>query len=124
MEILVPISLGELIDKYVILHIKSIKISDPNKLKNIRNEIEYLQHLVNSKKIDSFLWDQLYEVNAKLWDVEDKLRIKEKNKTFDDEFIQLARSVYFLNDKRSQIKREINIKTASNIIEEKSYEQY
>jgi len=124
MAILVPVSLGELYDKWVILHIKFHLINDETKKKNIKTEIEYLRDIVDKLQINSHFWDELYDVNSKLWEIEDKIRIKEKNHEFDDEFIQLARSVYYTNDKRSEIKREINLKYDSNIIEEKSYEGY
>ncbi len=121
---IVPVSLGELFDKWVILHVKAAKITNDAKLKNIFIEIEHLRNQVESFNIDTRFWDELYEVNDKLWEIEDKIRIKEKNQEFDNEFIQLARSVYFTNDRRSDIKREINLKYESGIIEEKSYQDY
>jgi len=124
MEILVPISLGELYDKISILLIKQEKISDPQKLENIKIELDLLQDIAEKYDIDGKYHTELYHTNLKLWDVEDKLRIKEKGRIFDDEFRELARSVYHLNDKRSDIKKEINLEYGSNIIEEKSYEQY
>ncbi len=128
MEILVPISLGELYDKISILQIKKEKITDGDKLKNIEGELEELELILNKiwnkHGFDNVMFVHIKDINERLWDVEDKLRIKERNKIYDEEFIQLARSVYFWNDKRSTVKKEINIKFGSNIIEEKSYEKY
>ena len=123
-DILIPVSLGELYDKISILEIKLSMIKDEEKLKNIKKEYLSLINISLHFSIEEELYQELKDKKKDIWIVEDKLQIKEKNKEFNEEFIQLARSVYFLNDKRSQIKREINIKTASNIIEEKSYEQY
>lgn len=124
MEILVPISLGELYDKISILLIKKENIQDSAKLVNINNELNLLQDLAEKYPIDGMYHTVLYVVNSKLWKVEDQLRIKEKKRDFDGEFIWLARDVYHLNDERSQIKKEINEKYGSDIIEEKSYEKY
>jgi len=124
MEILVPISLGELYDKISILLIKQERISDPQKLENIKIELDILQTIAEKYDIDGKYHTELYHTNIKLWDVEDKLRIKEKGRIFDDEFRELARSVYHLNDKRSDIKKEINLQYGSSIVEEKSYEKY
>jgi hypothetical protein len=121
----VPISIGELYDKISILEIKSERIKDENKLANIIKEQFILIDIYNIFKLQHYdMFIKLKDINIKLWDVEDKLRIKEKNKIFDDEFIQLARSVYFLNDKRAEIKKEINVKYESDIIEEKQYINY
>ena len=127
MEILVPISLGELYDKISILRIKEEKIKDHDKLINIVNELEQLSILNKvwrKHKADGFFYARMKDINEKLWDIEDKIRIKEKNKQYDEEFIQLARSVYFWNDKRAEVKKEINLKYDSDIIEEKQYEKY
>jgi hypothetical protein len=128
MKISIPVSLGELYDKISILQIKKDKISDLDKLKNIEKELEELEMILNKiwnkHGFDNVMFVHIKDINEKLWDVEDKLRIKEKNKLYDEEFIQLARSVYFWNDKRSNVKKEINIKFGSDIIEEKSYEKY
>jgi hypothetical protein len=128
MEILIPVSLGELYDKISILQIKKEKITDVDKLKNIERELDELTLILNKiwnkHGFDNALFVHIKDINEKLWEVEDKLRIKEKNKTHDEEFIQLARSVYFWNDKRSNVKKEINLKFGSDIIEEKSYEKY
>ena len=122
-----PVSLGELVDKISILHIKNINIKDDEKLKLIREELELLNQTLNKhiKKndIQNYL-DSLIEINSKLWVIEDNIRDCERNKKFDQIFIDLARSVYFTNDKRSEVKLEINKKFGSKIIEVKSYEEY
>ena len=122
-----PVSLGELVDKISILHIKNINIIDNEKLKLIREELELLNQTLNKhiKKndIQNYL-DSLIEINSKLWVIEDDIRDCERNKKFDQTFIDLARSVYFTNDKRSEVKLEINKKFGSKIIEVKSYEEY
>ena len=122
-----PVSLGELVDKISILHIKNINIKDYEKLKLIREELELLNQTLNKhiKKndIQNYL-DSLIEINSKLWVIEDDIRDCERNKKFDQTFIDLARSVYFTNDKRSEVKLEINKKFGSKIIEVKSYEEY
>jgi len=122
-----PISLGELVDKISILQIKNINIKDDEKLKLIREELELLNQTLNKhiKKndIQNYL-DSLIEINSRLWVIEDDIRDCERNKKFDQTFIDLARSVYFTNDKRSEVKLEINKKFGSKIIEVKSYEEY
>ena len=122
-----PVSLGELVDKISILHIKNINIKDDEKLKLIREELELLNQTLNKhikkKYIQNYL-DSLIEINSKLWVIEDDIRDCERNKKFDQTFIDLARSVYFTNDKRSEVKLEINKKFGSKIIEVKSYEEY
>tara|TARA_B100000475_G_C14862018_1_gene258019 strand:+ start:261 stop:644 length:384 start_codon:yes stop_codon:yes gene_type:complete len=127
MIISTPVSLGELVDKISILHIKNINIKDDEKLKLIREELELLNQTLNKhiKKndIQNYL-DSLIEINSKLWVIEDDIRDCERNKKFDQTFIDLARSVYFTNDKRSEVKLEINKKFGSKIIEVKSYEEY
>jgi|TARA_B100000003_G_scaffold168930_1_gene155872 hypothetical protein len=121
----VPISIGELIDKITILEIKKDKLKNL-KLKNILNELSFLRAVLekNSIFIPDEIFLQLKSINLTLWDIEDKIRIKEKNKEFDNEFIKLARSVYLNNDRRSETKKELNIMFNSEIIEEKSYEKY
>jgi histidyl-tRNA synthetase len=114
---LVEISKGELIDKITILEIKNEKITDPEKLKNVRHELETIRKL----EFPTPVKEKLIEVNRKLWDVEDDLRLLEKRGKFDDEFIEKARSVYKLNDERSRLKKIINIEEGSNIVEEKSH---
>ena len=122
-----PVSLGELVDKISILHIKNINIKDDEKLKLIREELELLNQTLNkhikNNDIQNYL-DSLIEINSKLWVIEDNIRDCERNKKFDQTFIDLARSVYFTNDKRSEVKLEINKKFGSKIIEVKSYEEY
>lgn len=122
----IEVSHGEIVDKLSILNIKKDKITDEVKLVNINKEFLYLHEVVFSKLNISYDEDyiKLLEVNKILWDVEDKIRDKEKNKQFDEEFIELSRSVYYTNDKRSEIKKEINEKYKSTFVEEKSYEQY
>jgi hypothetical protein len=123
----IEVSNGEIVDKMTILELKLNKIKDSSKLDNIIKEWEILNdHVMALYQVfgDKFFYnkvDQLSEVNSKLWDVEDWIRECEKEQRFDKEFVELARSVYTLNDERSQIKRHINILTKSNLIEEKSY---
>lgn len=121
-SIFVPISLGELIDKITILEIKEQNL-ESNKAKNVVNELNQLkQILINfGIEIEEELIDDLRRINKKLWQIEDLIRLKEKENKFDDEFINLARAVYINNDERSKIKRNINIIYKSDIIEEKSY---
>tara|TARA_S200000501_G_C20658678_1_gene670854 strand:- start:218 stop:592 length:375 start_codon:yes stop_codon:yes gene_type:complete len=121
-SVAVPISLGELIDKITILEIKEYKL-DKNKANNVINELNQLTIILNNLNfvIEEKLIDNLREVNKKLWEIEDLIRLKEKENNFDDEFIKLARAVYKNNDERSKIKRNINIIYKSDIIEEKSY---
>lgn len=123
-----PISVGELFDKITILEIKKAKIKDKNKLIHVKKELSLLKNIIRDKRISkkniSKLINQLKSINLKLWNVEDKLRIHEKNKSFKSEFISLARKVYFMNDKRAKFKNEINIHTKSQINEVKSYEEY
>ena len=127
MIISTPVSLGELVDKISILHIKNINIKDEEKLKLIREELELLNQTLNkhikNNDIQNYL-DSLIEINSKLWVIEDDIRDCERKKKFDQTFIDLARSVYFTNDKRSELKLEINNKFGSKIIEVKSYEKY
>mgnify|MGYP003475340654 CR=1 FL=1 len=120
----IEVSNGELVDKIIILEIKNKYITDKNKLKNILKELSELKK--EFLKIDFFckkdnLYISLYDVNEKLWQVEDKIREKDNLGEFNEEFIKLAKSVYELNDKRALIKKEINIVTNSIIVEEKSY---
>ena len=124
-SILAPVSLGELIDKITILEIKQIYMAGI-KLKNVNKELELLKNLILDKnlEIDIDLINSLKEVNKNLWRIEDKIRIKERNQEFDKEFIELARSVYKENDKRSSIKKEINLQYHSELVEEKSYDKY
>ena len=120
-----PISIGELIDKITILEIKKNKLQN-SKLKNVLKELSYLRRLMEKNKIEitDDLFTQLKEINLTLWNIEDQIRIKEKNKEFDNTFIELARSVYFKNDKRAEIKKSINRLSNSEITEEKFYADY
>jgi len=120
----VPISVGELFDKYSILEIKKEKIVNPEKRKKVVTEINYLNNIINKFKLNPELYNKLKFINTELWDIEDNIRIKEKNKEFDSEFINLARSVYITNDKRAKIKQEINHLFNSNIEEVKDYVKY
>jgi len=127
-RIMAEISYGELVDKITILEIKSERITDPEKLKNIHIELAslretYQKYISNSAEVAQ-LKQELKKVNEILWDIEDDLRAKEQGHIFDDEFIQLAREVYLNNDQRSVIKRKINMLLGSRIIEEKSYTDY
>jgi len=128
MKISVPVSLGELIDKITILEIKANKISDLKKLNNINNELEALLKVLvkidREEKTFNELYIELKQVNQELWDIEDKIRNLEKNKIFNEEFIEVARSVYIKNDKRFYLKNKINEKFDSEYKEEKSYEDY
>ena len=121
-NILAPVSLGELIDKITILEIKK-KHMIGIKLKNVSKELELLKFILQDKnlEINTDFINNLKAVNNRLWEIEDKIREKESNQKFDDEFIQLARSVYKENDKRAYIKREINLKYNSELTEEKYY---
>ena len=123
--ILAPISLGELIDKITILEIKQIHMTGI-KLKNVDKELKVLKYIIqdNNLEINIDLINKLKKVNTTLWEIEDNIRRKESNQKFDKEFIQLARSVYKENDKRASIKKEINQKYNSELVEEKSYNKY
>jgi hypothetical protein len=127
-EIKVPISPGELVDKITILEIKSARMQDPAKLANVRAELALLQDTWRSSAYASHdiasQWAALRTINEKLWDVEDLIRDKERARTFDQEFIELARAVYVTNDERAAVKRDINIRLGSKIVEEKSYAKY
>tara|TARA_B100000242_G_scaffold285985_1_gene251074 strand:- start:355 stop:744 length:390 start_codon:yes stop_codon:yes gene_type:complete len=125
---LIPISWGELFDKITILQIKIENLQEKNALKNVKTEYDQLYKIYNSNFLEDekakLLMVSLTQINKKLWDIEDKIRDKERIKKFDEEFIELARNVYFTNDKRSKIKRDINETFGSTIIEEKSYSKY
>lgn len=131
-EIKIPVSVGELIDKITILEIKKINIKDKSKLELISKELDMLFYIYNnkitnisidSKKCQEYKED-LFIVNRKLWEIEDDIRTKEKANEFDEVFIQLARSVYYQNDKRFEIKKKINKLLGSEIEEVKSYQKY
>lgn len=127
-EIQVPVSFGELLDKIAILQIKSERMTDPAKLANVRNELAALDatwaaHPAAQQDIAA-LRAELKAVNERLWVIEDDIRLKEKAQAFDDEFVQLARSVYFQNDIRARVKKDINLALGSAYVEEKSYQDY
>ena len=124
-SILIPISIGELIDKITILEIKRLHMKDM-KLENVEKEMKILKNILKESNLslDIELTRKLKEINNKLWAIEDKIRIKEYRQIFDDEFIQLARSVYLENDKRASLKKAINQKYNSYLVEEKSYNYY
>ncbi|MHB1056543.1 MAG: DUF6165 family protein [Rhodanobacter sp.] len=123
-----PVSYGELIDKITILEIKSRRIADEAKLANVRNELDLLNATwANDAASQADIADEracLLAVNELLWDIEDRIRLKERAQAFDQEFIDLARAVYFRNDERAAFKREINLKLGSQLVEEKSYQDY
>jgi len=127
-EILTPVSFGELLDKITILEIKSERMTDAAKLVNVRRELEALKATwaahPASKQDVSALQLALKAVNERLWEIEDDIRSQEKQQTFGAEFIRLARAVYFENDERSRVKKEINLALGSSYVEEKSYEDY
>ena len=127
-EIIVPVSFGELLVKIAILQIKSERMTDPAKLANVRNELSALEQTwmahpaAGGETVQ--LRAQLKAVNERLWVIEDDIRIKEKAQQFDEGFVQLARSVYFENDERARIKKDINLALGSAYVEEKSYQDY
>jgi len=127
-ELLVPISPGELIDKITILEIKSQRMTDAVKLHNVRTELSLLSDTWRASPFSatdiSAEWAGLRDVNAKLWDIEDRIRDKERDGRFDAEFVELARAVYFTNDERAAIKKQINTRLGSALVEEKSYADY
>ncbi len=127
-EILVPVSFGELLDKIAILQIKSERMSDAAKLANVRNELDALErtwaaHPASQQDIAE-LRAELKAVNQRLWVIEDDIRLKEKAQAFDAQFVELARSVYFQNDIRARVKKDINLALGSDFVEEKSYQDY
>ncbi|HZP65067.1 MAG TPA: DUF6165 family protein [Rudaea sp.] len=127
-QISVPVSFGELVDKLTILEIKAERMRDAAKLANVRAELELLSATwaadpaartdIGAERA------RLKTINETLWDIEDRIRLKEKAQAFDAEFVELARAVYFRNDERAAVKREINLKLGSALVEEKSYEEY
>lgn len=121
----IEVSNGEIVDKLTIIEIKLKHITDEAKRKNLQNEYEVLNEAV--KKIidkEHDLYKALLTINQELWDIEDTIRDLERDKSFGDKFIQTARAVYFTNDKRSEVKRQINELTGSALVEEKSYQKY
>ena len=128
MKISVPISVGELFDKISILEIKKIKIKDKTKLQDIKFELNALKQILTKKRLhkknNKEEYAKLFNINKRLWNIEDKKRSYEKSKKFDKAFIELARKVYLLNDRRAKIKNKINHISGSMIREIKSYEKY
>ena len=123
----IEVSHGEIVDKLTILQIKKENIKDPSKLDNIVKEYDYLFSIVENDLgilTSSPEYLELLSINKDLWVIEDDIREKERQKQFDDEFVKLARDVYYTNDVRAKIKKEINLKYGSGFVEEKSYSQY
>ncbi|MCY3852123.1 MAG: DUF6165 family protein [Gammaproteobacteria bacterium] len=127
-QISVPVSPGELVDKITILEIKAERITDEEKLKNVKTELELLVQVWEAASADAEavlpLKETLKGINQTLWDIEDQIRVKESKQEFDQEFINLARSVYVQNDQRAAAKKQINVLLGSRIKEEKSYAEY
>jgi len=124
----VPVSPGEVLDKITILEIKSERMDDAEKVANVKRELEllqasWLQH-VNEDDTVHRIHAELKAINEELWEIEDDIRDKERAREFDDVFIALARSVYVTNDKRANAKKELNVYLGSEIVEEKSYQDY
>ena len=128
MKVNVPISLGELFDKISILEIKNKKILDESKIVNIKKELNGLKKVLDELNINlsetNNLYNKLYKINLTLWEVEDSIRVLEKNEDFGEKFIELARAVYITNDQRFEVKNDINKLFNSEYVEEKSYEDY
>jgi hypothetical protein len=127
-EINVPVSPGELLDKITILRIKSARMRDAGKLANVRTELEALERIWSASPYAAIdvasEVSALLAVNERLWTIEDDIRDKERAQSFDGEFVRLARAVYIENDERAAIKRRLNVKLGSSLIEEKSYAEY
>ncbi|HRX89046.1 MAG TPA: DUF6165 family protein [Steroidobacteraceae bacterium] len=127
-DILVPISPGELLDKITILRIKSARFTDAAKRANVQHELELLEHTwrQSGAAADSVRAEEaeLERINTMLWEIEDDIRAQERAKSFDARFIELARAVYVTNDERAAVKKRINLKLGSTIVEEKSYQPY
>jgi len=123
-----PVSYGELIDKITILEIKSERMTDAAKLANVRDELQLLNRLwgmdAHSRIDASTERAELKRINEALWEIEDEIRVKERDQAFDARFVELARAVYHTNDKRAAVKRAINLKLGSRLVEEKSYQDY
>lgn len=128
MTIKVEVSVGEFLDKITILEIKSERIKDAAKLENVNKELKLLKdtwsqsEFANTDIADEM--DRLKKINEKIWEIEDGIRDKERDRLFDEEFVELARSVYYSNDERAAIKKELNLKLGSGLVEEKSYSDY
>jgi len=119
---------GEVLDKITILEIKSERMNDPDKLANVRTELALLRETwaraIAEDEVIRDLHAQLKEINEALWEIEDDIRDKERAREFDERFVELARAVYFTNDRRSEVKKKLNLHLGSQIIEEKSYQDY
>ena len=128
MKVSVPISLGELLDKISILEIKNKKILNESKILNIKKELNDLKKVIDELHINlsetNGLYNKLYKINLTLWEIEDSIRVLEKNEDFGEKFIELARAVYITNDQRFEVKNDINKLFNSEYVEEKSYEDY
>ena len=121
----IEVSIGEIVDKLSILQIKTGFIKDEEKLNNVKKEYDYLYDIVfNEMKIEQSDFFDMVSINQKLWKIEDDIRDKERDKTFDSEFVELARAVYVTNDKLAEVKKGINFKYGSEFVEEKSYSDY
>lgn len=121
----IEVSIGEIVDKLSILQIKTGFIKEEEKLNNVKKEYDYLYDIVfNEMKIEQSDFFDMVSINQKLWKIEDDIRDKERDKVFDEEFVELARSVYFTNDQRAEVKKKINLKYGSLFVEEKSYSDY
>ena len=128
-DILIPVSPGEIVDKLTILEIKKERIKDEEKVNNVCIELEALETIWQQTEYANIpdvleLRAELKEINEKLWDIEDQIRVKEARREFGHHFVELARAVYLTNDERAMVKKEINVGLGSRIIEEKSYEEY
>ena len=124
MKIKANISIGEMVDKITILEIKSIKIENKEKLKNVQHELKILNRILKKLNITEDIYktkNELYKINLEMWGIEDKIRIFEKENKFDNEFIDVARNVYKTNDGRSRVKKKLNLLLSSDLIEEKEY---
>ena len=128
MSVSTEISFGEFLDKLTILDIKCERIQDAEKLKNVKHERDVLRKIWKENEKSSVdissEYNELKKINEKLWEIEDDIRDKERNKEFDKKFIELARAVYVTNDERARIKKEINLILGSDLVEEKSYSDY
>ena len=121
----IEVSIGEIVDKLSILQIKTSFIKDEEKLNNVKKEYDYLYDIVfNEMKIEQSDFFDMVSINERLWKIEDDIRDKERDKVFDEEFVELARSVYFTNEERAEVKKKINLKYGSLFVEEKSYSDY
>ncbi len=120
----IEVSIGEVLDKVSILIIKLNKLEDTNQLRNVAKELSKITKVLPKGILEDPLYQKLCKVNMALWNIEDQIRECERGGWFDDEFISLARSVYHNNDERAAIKKEINIKYKSELVEEKSYSSY